>query len=259
MSRKGHSFLPEYPRIRVDRFTESRERIPDSLQPQWRDDAFEPGPWEDLALGDDEEDGYAPESDDEESLCASSSQQRLDNEFRQSASSAREASSSARRSQPIMPQQFPHPTIQLLTHIHIDHLEGLNTPSHNGAPIYCSAATKEMLLRLEPAASRKARDRGQHTMGEGGRKRPYAWLRRTPQQSAAIWQFRGIRVAPHDFLHALPFNTPTEVPYLPGVKVRITLLDSNHMTGGAMFLVEGHRGAVLHMGDCRAEKWWLEA
>lgn len=76
-SRKGHSFLHEYPRIRVDRFTESRERIPAYLKrPNARVQGdgsnselqYADAPWQDLELAG---------TDD----C------------------------------------FPHPTIQLLTHI----------------------------------------------------------------------------------------------------------------------------------------------
>ncbi|PWN22563.1 hypothetical protein BCV69DRAFT_147418 [Microstroma glucosiphilum] len=217
MSRKGHSFLHEYPRIRVDRFTESRERIPAYLKrPQARrreydsngEAQYADAPWQDLELAG---------TDD----C------------------------------------FPHPTIQLLTHIHVDHLEGLNSPLYNAAPIYCSYQTKEMLLRLEPGPSRTAGEAGV-AMGSHGRKRPYEWLKLTQQEASIRRRETGSSVAPRDILHPLPLNTPTSVQYLPGVKVKLTLLDANHMPGAVMFLVEGHRGAVLHTGDCRAEKWWLE-
>lgn len=153
---------------------------------------------------------------------------------------------------------FPAPTIQLLSHIHADHIEGLSAPLRSSAPIYCSAATKEMLMRLE---SQKSREKGacRVPMGEGARKRPYEWLRVTAKHAKAKKKFTGLAPAPRDLLHALPFNTPTELRYSPGVKIRITLLDANHMSGSTMFLIEGHRGAVLHMGDCRAETWWIEA
>lgn len=155
-------------------------------------------------------------------------------------------------------EYFPHPTIQLLTHIHMDHLEGLNSPLYNAAPIFCSQQTKDMLLRLEPGPSRAAGEQGV-AMGSRGRKRPYEWLKLTEREARVRQKATGIYTAPRDILHALPLNTPTEIRYLAGVKVRITLLDANHMPGSVMFLVEGERGAVLHTGDCRAEKWWLEA
>ncbi|CAO1622073.1 unnamed protein product [Jaminaea pallidilutea] len=115
-----------------------------------------------------------------------------------------------------------------------------------------------MLLRLEPAPSRAAGE-AEIPMGTRGRKRPYEWLRVTENQASIRKRETGASVAPRDLLHALPLNTPTELTYLPGVKVRVTLIDANHMPGAVMFLVEGHRGAVLHTGDCRAEKWWLDA
>lgn len=96
-------------------------------------------------------------------------------------------------------------------------------------------------------------------MGSHGRKRPYEWLKLTQQEASIRRRETGSSVAPRDILHPLPLNTPTTVQYLPGVKVKLTLLDANHMPGAVMFLVEGHRGAILHTGDCRAEKWWLES
>ncbi len=41
--------------------------------------------------------------------------------------------------------------------------------------------------------------------------------------------------------------------------VTLTLIESNHMFGGAMFLIQGAHGAVLHTGDMRAEEWWCHA
>lgn len=115
-----------------------------------------------------------------------------------------------------------------------------------------------MLLRLELGPSREAGRIGA-PMGTRGRKRPYEWLRLTQHESFVRQKQTGTRVAPRDLLHPLPLNTPTELDYLPGHRIRLTLLDANHMPGAVMFLVEGQRGAVLHTGDCRAEKWWLEA
>ncbi|CAO1632432.1 unnamed protein product [Sympodiomycopsis kandeliae] len=115
-----------------------------------------------------------------------------------------------------------------------------------------------MLLRLEWSPSRESGRVGA-AMGQNGRKRPFEWLRLTQQEASVRHKETGVRVAPRDLLHPLPLNTPTELNYLPGHRIRLTLLDANHMPGAVMFLVEGQRGAVLHTGDCRAEKWWLES
>jgi hypothetical protein len=54
------------------------------------------------------------------------------------------------------PSYLPAPNAQLylLSHIHTDHLEGLSTASEFNGTILCSAASKEMLLRLEAATQR---------------------------------------------------------------------------------------------------------
>lgn len=110
-----------------------------------------------------------------------------------------------------------------------------------------------MLLRLETTKSRKAGDLG------GSREWDYKHLKITEEQAAAISEQQQKRVAPLDLLHVLTPDEPHEIEYLPGMPIEVTLIDSNHMPGSVMFLIEGDRGAVLYMGDCRAEKRWLEA
>ena len=149
---------------------------------------------------------------------------------------------------------FPRPFLYLLTHIHTDHLSGLDRPGIT-APIYCTHATKHLLLRYERARSRVDRDAHHAPLV-----RPYAHLRVTTKQTDAHTALSNARHAdPHDLLHPLPYNTPTEIPYGPRAKLTLTLIQSNHMFGATMFLIQGPRGAVLHTGDLRAEMWWCDA
>ncbi len=62
-----------------------------------------------------------------------------------------------------------------------------------------------------------------------------------------------------DHLVEVALDVPTRISYTARCELTITLLDSNHMPGSVMFLVEGPRGAVLHTGDVRAEDWWVLA
>ncbi|SPO38975.1 uncharacterized protein PSFLO_04454 [Pseudozyma flocculosa] len=150
-------------------------------------------------------------------------------------------------------RHFPKPLVYLLTHIHTDHLAGLDRPGIT-APIYCSFATKNLLLRYERQSDRVGYDNH-----HGRLVRPYAHLQVSDRQATAKGRLSGNRASAHDLLHPLPYNQPTEVAYTPRTRITITLLESNHMFGGTMFLVEGPRGAVLHTGDLRAEGWWCEA
>ncbi|KAN0061933.1 hypothetical protein ACQY0O_005928 [Thecaphora frezii] len=148
---------------------------------------------------------------------------------------------------------FLKPLLYLLTHIHTDHLGGLDRPGIN-APIYCSHATKDLLLRYE-----RQKDRVGYDNDGGGLVRPYAHLQISDRQANAKNRLSGTRASAQDLLQPLPYNYPTEVPYTPRTRITLTLLESNHMFGSTMFLVEGPRGAVLHTGDLRAEGWWCEA
>ncbi|CBQ68024.1 conserved hypothetical protein [Sporisorium reilianum SRZ2] len=153
---------------------------------------------------------------------------------------------------------FDKPLLYLLTHIHTDHLKGLDRPGIT-APIYCSTATKQLLLKYERQKTRIEKDRdGVHTKNVGV-VRPYAHLRVTDDHATAKAKLSGFQANSLDLLHALPFNVPTKVQYTPTSSVTLTLIESNHMFGGAMFLIQGDKGAVLHTGDLRAEAWWCEA
>ncbi|GAC99355.1 hypothetical protein PHSY_006956 [Pseudozyma hubeiensis SY62] len=153
---------------------------------------------------------------------------------------------------------FDKPLLYLLTHIHTDHLKGLDRPGIM-APIYCSAATKQLLLRYERQKTRIEKDRdGVHTKHVGV-VRPYAHLRVTDDHATARAKLSGYQSTSIDLLHPLPYNVPTKVQYTPTSSVVLTLIESNHMFGGTMFLIQGAQGAVLHTGDMRAEEWWCEA
>ena len=161
---------------------------------------------------------------------------------------------------PFAPDQthFDHPLLYLLTHIHTDHLKGLDRPGIT-APIYCSAATKQLLLKYERQKTRIEKDRdGEHSKHISV-VRPYAHLRVTENHATARAKLSGFQSTSLDLLHPLPYNVPTKIQYTPTSTVTLTLIESNHMFGGTMFLIQGANGAVLHTGDMRAEPWWCEA
>lgn len=96
--------------------------------------------------------------------------------------------------------------------------------------IYCSAATKEILLRLEKASIRLNYAKG---ILENPRLQTYKHLEKK--------------------LKPIPLDTPTTISLLPGRNIRVTLIDANHCVGAVMFLFEGHGKAVLYTGDVRCE------
>lgn len=153
---------------------------------------------------------------------------------------------------------FDKPLLYLLTHIHTDHLKGLDRPGIT-APIYCSHATKQLLLKYERQKTRIEKDRHGVQTKYIGVVRPYAHLRVTDNHANAISKVSGLQSSSLDLLHPLLYNVPTKVQYTPTSTVTLTLIESNHMFGGTMFLIQGAHGAVLHTGDMRAEPWWCEA
>jgi L-ascorbate metabolism protein UlaG (beta-lactamase superfamily) len=161
---------------------------------------------------------------------------------------------SARADLPLGATHFAAPAFFLLTHTHSDHLCGLEQRGHDAAPIYCSPSARAQLLRYE-----RVRTRAEHIAGAGDVVRPYRSLCETAQQARVRGERAGGSGRGRDLLVALPLHTPTLVPYAGRMQVRLTLLDSNHMPGGVIFLVEGERGAVIHTGDLRAEPWYVEA
>ncbi|KAF5594217.1 hypothetical protein FPANT_4912 [Fusarium pseudoanthophilum] len=125
------------------------------------------------------------------------------------------------------------PLACFLSHIHSDHLagiEGLRSPF-----VYCSAATKEILLRLERYPCRINYAKG---------------VLESRQQT-----FKHLRKV----LKPLPLETPTSIELCPGREIQVTLFDANHCPGAVMFLVEGDKKAILYTGDIRSEPWFVNA
>ncbi|KAI0973361.1 artemis protein [Xylaria arbuscula] len=129
---------------------------------------------------------------------------------------------------------FPPPLACFLSHVHSDHLAGLET--FDRSFIYCSAATKEILLRLEKSSVRLNYARG---ILEDPRQQTYKHLEKK--------------------LKPLPLDTPISIELLPGRTIQVTLLDANHCVGAVMFLFEGFGKAVLYTGDIRCEPRFVTA
>ncbi|KAK6436667.1 hypothetical protein LTR95_007139 [Oleoguttula sp. CCFEE 5521] len=125
------------------------------------------------------------------------------------------------------------PLAFFLSHVHSDHLAGLE--SCKSPFIYCSPATKEILLRLEKYPHRMNFAKGILET----RKQTYKHLRK--------------------LLKAIPLDTPTQIDLTPDHSLRVTLLDANHCVGAVMFLIEGNGKAILYTGDIRSEIWWVNA
>ncbi|KAL2868836.1 putative DNA repair protein [Aspergillus lucknowensis] len=126
----------------------------------------------------------------------------------------------------------PPPLACFLSHAHSDHLQGLE--SFRAPFIYCSAATKELVLRLEKYPHRMNFNNGILE----SRRLHYKHLSK--------------------LLRPIPLNTPTEIDLTPRLSIRVTLFGANHCTGAVMFLIEGDGKAILYTGDIRAESWWVD-
>ncbi|PKY04400.1 hypothetical protein P168DRAFT_310972 [Aspergillus campestris IBT 28561] len=125
------------------------------------------------------------------------------------------------------------PLACFLSHVHSDHLQGLE--SFRSPFIYCSAATRDLLLRIEKYPHRMNFSKGILE----ARRLHYRHLSK--------------------LLRPIPLDTPTEIELTPRVSIRVTLLDANHCTGAVMFLIEGDGKAILYTGDIRAETWWVNS
>lgn len=131
-----------------------------------------------------------------------------------------------------LPDRRP-PLKCFLSHVHSDHLQGLE--SLKSPFVYCSPATREILLRLEKYPHRMNLAKGILET----RKQHYKHLK--------------------NILKPLPLNTPSEIELGPGNSIRVTLLDANHCAGAVMFFVQGSGKAILYTGDIRSEPWWVES
>lgn len=127
----------------------------------------------------------------------------------------------------------PRPAVCLLSHIHSDHLLGLE--SLKMPFVYCSATTRRLLLKFEKYPHRINFAKGILE----SRKQHYRHLKTV--------------------LRALPLQASTEIELSPKEKIQVTLFDANHCPGAVMFLVEGDGKAVLYTGDVRAEPWWVNS
>lgn len=125
------------------------------------------------------------------------------------------------------------PLAYFLSHVHSDHLIGLETCK--SPLIYCSPATREILLRLEKFPHRLNFAKGILET----RKQTYRHLKR--------------------LLKPIPLETPTTIELSPGRSIRVTLFDANHCVGAVMFLIEDEENAIMYTGDIRSEAWWVNA
>ncbi|EXJ95735.1 hypothetical protein A1O1_00859 [Capronia coronata CBS 617.96] len=127
----------------------------------------------------------------------------------------------------------PPPAALFLSHVHSDHLLGLE--SVKMPFVYCSATTRRILLKLEKYPHRINFAKGILE----SRKQHYRYLR--------------------TLLRPLPLHASTELELDPKSTIRVTLLDANHCPGAVMFLIEGDGKAILYTGDIRAEPWWVNS
>ena len=125
------------------------------------------------------------------------------------------------------------PAACFLSHIHSDHLLGLETLKMPF--VYCSAATRRILLKMEKYPHRINFSKGILE----ARKQTYKHLKL--------------------ILRPLPLDTPVDLELGPKSQIRVTLLDANHCTGAVMFLIQGDGLAILYSGDVRAEPWWVNS
>ncbi|CAI7637005.1 unnamed protein product [Penicillium crustosum] len=127
----------------------------------------------------------------------------------------------------------PAPLACFLSHVHSDHLQGLE--SFRTPFIYCSPATRELLLRIEKYPHRMNFNKGILE----SRRLHYKHLAK--------------------LLRPIPLNTPTEIELTLRRHIKVTLFDANHCTGAVMFLIEGDGKAIIYTGDIRAETWWVSS
>ena len=125
------------------------------------------------------------------------------------------------------------PLAYFLSHVHSDHLTGLE--SCKSPFIYCTPATRDIVLRLEKYPHRMNFAKG---------------ILETRKQT-----YRHLK----NLLKAIPLETPTVIELAPGNEIKVTLFNANHCVGAAMFLIEGGGKAILYTGDIRSEAWWVNS
>ncbi|KAL1880590.1 hypothetical protein VTK73DRAFT_5395 [Phialemonium thermophilum] len=125
------------------------------------------------------------------------------------------------------------PLACFLSHVHSDHLAGLE--SLRSPFVFCSAATRALLLRLERYPCRINYAKG--------------------ILEARVQTYRHLK----NILKPIPLETPTVLELEPGNSIRVTLFNANHCPGAVMFLFEGRDKAALYTGDVRSEPWFVNA
>ncbi|KAI8817963.1 beta-lactamase-like protein [Fimicolochytrium jonesii] len=123
----------------------------------------------------------------------------------------------------------PGVRIFLLSHVHADHLSGLDSRSFN-IPLYCSEDTAKLL----PAVRAEVSEPGTKKRSPAGK---YTHLK--------------------PFLKPLEYQEPTQI-CIGAETITLTLFTANHCPGSTMFLIEGSKGNVVYTGDMRAEDWFLD-
>ncbi|EGG05775.1 uncharacterized protein MELLADRAFT_77991 [Melampsora larici-populina 98AG31] len=135
--------------------------------------------------------------------------------------------------------------LYLLSHIHSDHTNGLNTFNDQDLFIYCSFITKETILNTKTFNQR------------------YPLKSTSPSKKSKEYKFENLQQ--HPFLKAISLRKPTEIILKPtenpdeNQTCCITLFDANHCPGSVMFLIQMWNKSVLYTGDIRAEPWWIES
>ncbi|TQW00035.1 hypothetical protein V2A60_005448 [Cordyceps javanica] len=151
-------------------------------------------------------------------------------------------------------QGFSPPLACFLSHVHSDHLAGLDTL--RSPFVYCSAATREILLRLERYPCRINYAKGVLE----ARQQTYKHL--------------------GSLLKPIPLEAPTMLELAPDLKMQVTLFDANHCPGAVMFcglhvneklllrresdfvstaVIERNGTAILYTGDMRSEPWFVNS
>lgn len=95
---------------------------------------------------------------------------------------------------------MPAPLAYFLSHVHTDHTQGLET-YQSSSFIYCSHATKALLLRLQKRPNRVNFDQGHVESKE--------------------FHFKHLK----SLLRPLPLKTPCDIELTPQKRIRVTLYD----------------------------------